>query len=101
MNECYMCVVKRSLDGACIYAHAPSSTTYGDRRGTHIRVGRKVVIYLSLGLERCHIPIESRAAGHSFTREASDVRRAFGYDGDLIACRDHAHTYTQPRVRVS
>lgn len=28
----------------------------------------------------------------------SDVRRAFGYDGDLIACRDHAHTYTQPRA---
>jgi hypothetical protein len=33
--------------------------------------------------------------------QASDVRRAFGYDGDLIARRDHAHTYTQPRARVT
>jgi hypothetical protein len=63
-------------------------------------VGRKIVMYLSLGLEQCHIPIESACRGTSFTGQASDVRRAFGYDGDLIACHDHAHTYTQPRARV-
>lgn len=49
-----MCVVKRWLDGARIDAHAPSSkpNTYDDRREIHMQVGRKIVMYLSLGLEQ-------------------------------------------------